>query len=66
MKFDGNKQILSVLGKKILLSCFGLRNDKKVVRVTVDGTEIPFEQKDDKLFFAPTNITSTLELEIEK
>ena len=66
MKFEGNKQILSVIGKELLLSCFGLRSDKKVVRVSVDGTPISFEQKEDKLFFAPINITSTLELEIEK
>lgn len=63
MQFNGEKQILSVIGEKICLSSFGLRNDKKVVSVIADGISIPFEQKGNIITFPETFIHNTLEIQ---
>ena len=64
MQFKGEKQTLSVVGNEITLSSFGLRDDKKVGNVVVDGKKIPFEQKGDCLIFSKITVKSTLEMQI--
>ncbi len=65
MEFIGKKQTLSVYGNEIVLSSFGLRNDSKAICVSVDGKPIPFEQRENKLFFTAIGIQATLEIETE-
>ncbi len=63
VRFHGEKQTLSVFGNAITLSSFGLRNDNKVLCVNVEGNPVPFEQKENRLFFTPTNVKTTLEIQ---
>ncbi len=63
IQFIDEKAVLSVKGNEIALSSFGLRNAKKVLCVTVDGKEIPFEQKGEMILFEKQVIKKTLEVE---
>ncbi len=60
VEFNDEKQILSVLGNEISLSSFGLRDNRKVLSVTVDGKAIAFTQRDNVLFFDEAKIKNTL------
>lgn len=66
MQFDGENQTLSVVGKEIELSSFGLRNDQKVTSLTVDGKNIPFKQNGETIFFDSVKIKSTLIIKTQK
>jgi hypothetical protein len=59
------EQTLFVIGDALALSSFGLRDDKKVVSVTVDGESVSFEQKDTIVFFAEQNVRSALTIQTE-
>ena len=61
--FDGERQRLTILGNALELSCFGLREDKKVARVCVDGKEIAFTQKGNVLCFEKIAVKKSLEIQ---
>ena len=58
--FTGEKQTVSVFGKELVLSSFGLRNDRKVKAVFVDEKEIAFTQNKNLLCFEKQAIKNTL------
>ena len=64
MSFNGKKHTLSVIGEKITLSSFGLRDNSKVLTLRIDGKDIAFSQKDDVLIFNESAIGTSLEIEI--
>lgn len=62
VKIESEKTTLSVIGNELKLSSFGLSDNKKVISVFVDGTYVPFEQKDNVLSFSEIDIKCTLEI----
>ena len=62
MKFQGDKAIFSVFEKGLELSSFGLKDEKTVACVCIDGREIPFTQQGNRLFFAKQTVGRGLEI----
>jgi hypothetical protein len=65
MQFIGEKATLSVMGNEIELSSFGLRDDRKVSSVTIDGNKIPFEQRGKTISFTKKSVQKTLQIQME-
>jgi hypothetical protein len=62
VRYEGGVQTLSVMENELALSSFGLRDATRVTVVTVDGVEIPFEQKENTLSFAEQTVRSELKI----
>lgn len=63
--FLGGEQTLTVLGDAITLARFGLRDEKKVLCVNVDGKEISFKQNENYLEFEKITVEKTLTIRVE-
>lgn len=63
--FFAGKTRLSVFDNEIVLRSFGLRTEKKVLNVSVDGKEILFMQKGDRIYFEKQTIKNILEIQAE-
>jgi hypothetical protein len=63
--FFAGKTRLSVFDNEIVLRSFGLRTEKKVLNVSVDGKEILFMQKGDRIYFEKQTIKNILEIQVE-
>ena len=66
MEYKGDKQTLSVVGDELALASFGLRDGERAVCVSVDGSNVPFEQNGKVLSFATVNVRSALTIQTEK
>lgn len=63
--FFAGKPRLSVFDNEIVLRSFGLRTEEKVLNVSVDGKEILFMQKGDRIYFEKQTIKNILEIQAE-
>ena len=62
IRFMSKKTLLFVFENEIVLSSFGLRTEKKVLSVSIDGKEIVFQQKGDCIYFKKQAIRKALEI----